>query len=230
MIKRFTTASAVCLLLAGIAVAGPTATAGSSFSVDYNGHTLNAANTIAGLGARVDFYNFSFTQHTLFNRTEVQFGMRITNTSGGPVTASRISALGFNTSPEYAIIAPNSVSGAFSRSSSGLFSTLGAVDFCFSGVNCLGSTSGGVTLGQTSTAQARVFFRGLTDSLSFDDMFIRYQNVSGAVDSGGHSVASAFGTGSSAAPEPVSLITLAVGCVGIWQLRKRHQARLQSKS
>jgi hypothetical protein len=72
------------MLLTGAAVAGPVASPGSSFTVDYNGHT--DAGVIAGLTARVDFSGFIFTHQAAENRTRVRFDMGITNTSNGPIT------------------------------------------------------------------------------------------------------------------------------------------------
>jgi hypothetical protein len=193
--------------------------------VDYNGHT--DAGVIAGLTASIDFSNFTFTHQSSMNRTRVRFDMGITNTSSGPITGSRISVLGFNTA-ESIQLSSSSVSGVFNRVRDGNMSSAGSVDFCFSGVNCSGGGGGGVTLGNTGTATATLYFTGNHSSLTFDDMFVRYQSIAGAVDSRGRAITSAVGTGSSAAPEPVSLVTLAVGCVGIWQIRKRRQAQKQS--
>src|SRR5688572_4995348 len=75
-----------------------TATAGSSFTVDFNGHTTSS-NIIDGLTSAVTFSNFSFTDNSLFNWTRVQFQAEVTNNSSAPITASRVSGLGFRTSP-----------------------------------------------------------------------------------------------------------------------------------
>src|SRR5688500_16873162 len=111
-LAKFFLSGAAIVLLSGAAVAGPVATSGSSFTVDYNGHT--DAGVIASLTASIDFSNFTFTHQSSMNRTRVRFDMGITNTSSGPITGSRISVLGFNTA-ESIQLSSSSVSGVFNR-------------------------------------------------------------------------------------------------------------------
>jgi len=184
-----------------------TATAGSSFVVDYDGFGGNPVHTILGLTSQVTFSNFTFTNQASYNRTRVTFQAHIENTSGGPVTGSRVSGMGFKTTPDILRSAPNSVSGVFDNvtTNGNMPNGIGRVEFCFSDVNCAGGGGGGVTLGNEGTAYATLYFRntGIT-SLTFDELYVRYQSITGV-----RHITSA--SGGPVVPEPAAYVVLSAG-------------------
>ena len=103
--KRFLSLALVfgLLILAPSVWADPiTATAGDSFSVTYNG----GAPPVPGLTAEGLFSNFAFTQVGAYTR--VNFNIALENTTSG-ISASRISVLGFKTTPDITINPPGAL-------------------------------------------------------------------------------------------------------------------------
>lgn len=204
------------ILTASIAAAPVpfTVSAGAApVTIDFNGYT-EEYGTVTGLTSRLTFSNFTFTN--LATTTRVQFRLAIENTSSAPVTASRVSTVGFRTSPDVRLTGSSVSGGTFSRVNSGnMPSGIGRVDFCFTSVNCAGGGSGGVTRGNTGTVYASLLFAGsgLT-SLTFDDVFVRYQSISGV-----RGVTSAVGAPISGAPvpEPSAYVVLLSGALLIVQ-------------
>src|SRR4051794_1084827 len=109
---RLSTAT-IALLLAGHAAALPiTATTGSDFTIYYDSIGGEPPAVVNGLTGEVRFYDFSFAANG--SNTDVTFGFDIFNSSQTPVATSRISTLGFNTTPNIVMnSASNDVAGIF---------------------------------------------------------------------------------------------------------------------
>lgn len=195
-----------------------------SFTVDYNGYTGNG--TIDGLASQIVF---TLTGSTA---TSYTLGYSLTNTSGTPLSGSRVSGFGFNTDP--------TISGA---SSTGTYSVtafnsnvpnVGSVDVCFKGgggsKSCAGGGGGGVNLGDSGSGTLTLSFASPVTSLTLSDFFTRYQSISGAgsttsaVGSGTISTSSGgSSSGGTPVPEPGMFGLFALG-VGALMLRRRRQA------
>lgn len=199
---------------------------GNSFTVDYNGFT--GSGTVAGLASQIIF--------TLTGTTANSYTLSYTasNTSGAPLTGSRVSGFGFNTDP--------TISGA---SSTGTFTVtalesnvpnIGKVDVCFKGGgganSCAGGGGGGVNLGNTGSGTLTLSFASPVTSLTLSDFFTRYQSISGAgwttsavgsgtISSSG-STSSGGSSGGTPVPEPGMIGLFALG-VGALMLRRRRQ-------
>ncbi|WP_332819136.1 cistern family PEP-CTERM protein [Sphingopyxis sp.] len=193
-----------------------------SFTVDYNGYTGSGA--IDGLASQIVF--------TLTGTTATSYtlGYAVTNTSGAPITDSRVSGFGFNTDP--------TISGA---SSTGTYSVtalnsnvpnVGSVDVCFKGGggtnSCAGGGGGGVGLGDSGSGTLTLSFASPITSLTLSDFFARYQSISGAgattsaVGSGTISTSSGgSSSGGTPVPEPGMFGLFALG-VGALMLRRRR--------
>lgn len=207
-------------LLAVAAFAGPVppinATTGSDFTVDYNGFDTSAQTPIAGLTAQARFYNFGFAANG--GNTLVTFSIDLTNNSSAPITGSRVSGMGFDTTPNIVNSGLNSVSGVFDTVSIGgnVPNGVGTVEFCFSDVNCAGGGGGGVTKGNTGTANASILLSGSVTSFVFDGLFVRYQSITGVPG-----LSSASGA---AVPEPGFYGALALGLSGLMLALRRKRA------
>ncbi len=224
-------------VIVGAATASPiNVGSGGSFTVNYNGFSdVNnpLGTSVAGLSAQAVFSGFAFSYDATNNLTNVTFNIKLTNTSTSPVTSSRISIMGFDTTPN---IAPNPSPHTDTVSGTGGFAgvdtvkiggnfpyNIGNVEFCFSAVNCAGGASNGVTMVNNPgfLAVSLWLAGGPVTSMTFDNMYVKYQDVSFPGVNG----ASYGGAGTSAVPEPASMILLgsglsALGIIGRRKIRK----------
>ena len=236
VINNCRTALGIVAVLASTSLAGIvppyTATSASDFTVDYNGFTGTPVAVVGGLTAQVRFYNFAFANGTGTHsgQTKVNFDLDVKNNSSSPVTASRISGLGFNTSPAIVSTNDNKVSGAGFDSvtlAGNMPNGVGTVEFCFSNNNCAGGASGGVLKGASATVSAELYFTGSITKLTFDNFFVRYQSLDCATCLPAITGGSASGTAvASVVPEPGFYGALAVGLTGLVVAvrRKRNAA------
>jgi hypothetical protein len=213
---------------------------GKSFNVVFDGN-ING-NIVPGLSslATITFLGFQASgSNTLAN-----LQISLTNTSGGSITSSRTSALGFN-------VDPNAISA--SVTSGGLFANAvlnrqfpnnaATIDICFinNRNNCGGGSSGGVTNGTTGTFSPTLTFAGSVNSFTLNNFGVRYQSIYGTfTGSNGRTITlnDASGTGSGTplpppppppppppkkVPEPGFVGALALTGVAALRYRKRRQ-------
>ena len=141
------------------------------------------------------------------------FNYSLTNTSSSPITGSRVSTFGFNTSPNIVNTTDNVVSGTYSAVlyNSNFPNQIGNVEICMTAQNCPGGGSGGVTIGQTGSGSATLYFAGnLTGTgLRIDESYVRYQSIAGAGP-----ITSATGTTTTTGgdiPEPATMLLTGLG-------------------
>ena len=200
-----------------------TATTGSDFTVDYDAIGGSPVVSIDGLSAQVRYYDFNFAYDAIGDVTTVGFDFDVYNNSSLPILTSRISTIGFNTTPNV-VLGSSSVSGIFNTVNDGNVPNQGVVELCFTGVNCAGGGRGGVGIGDTLSGLASLSFLGEWDSFDFDNFTVRYQSVSctdAFVNSGGICPGSASGSYTTKVPEPGVVGLLAMGLIGIAVARRK---------
>lgn len=200
-----------------------TATTGSDFTVNFDSIGGTPVASIDGLSASARFYDFAFGYDQSLNKTTLTFDFDLTNTSSLPILTSRVTTVGFLTTPNV-ILGDSSVSGLFDKVNSGNVPNQGVVDFCFTSVNCAGGGNGGVDLGNTATGFATLAFLGDFSSINFDDFTVRYQSVTCLneyIVNGGNCPGSASGGPVTNVPEPGIVALLAVGLLGMSAVRRK---------
>ncbi|MBD2112398.1 MULTISPECIES: cistern family PEP-CTERM protein [Cyanophyceae] len=216
------------------AVTVTSADAGKFFTVDFDGNV--DTTPIPGLTAKAVFTFLGFDiVDSLPDVTQAFFNVSITNNS--TVAGSRISAIGFNTSPNLRGVGgglANSGNGntrvdsggnlptsVFNNDRSGAFpNQFGAIEVCFTdGNNCQGGSNGGVTKGGTGEFNPVLAFNnpanGSVSSFTLDNFGVRYQSITAPGINDGS------GTGVGLVPTPALLPGL-IG-MGVAALRRRQQ-------
>jgi hypothetical protein len=184
---------------------------GDTATVSFNGIVNN--NVVPGLTSEA-----TFTLNTIAPvgaNTVYTFGLSLENTSSAPITASRVSVIGFNTNPN-AVLSASSVSGIFDTVSSGNVPMLGSFEFCASDGNCAGGAGGGVTFGNTGAAVLNIAFAGANvTSVVLDDFFVRYQAITSPTITDGS------GVGVVPLPAALPLLVTALGGLGLVGWRRK---------
>lgn len=206
---RLLVTSLAALLLASasqaftITASGVTITAADvngSFVIVYDGQS--DGSPIAGLSASATF------TVTAFGDDSITLVVALTNTSSSPITDSRVSVFGFDTSPT---VDSASATGFFVGTvlDGALPSGFGAIDLCVKNGqtnNCQGGGGTGIGFGDTGTTTLTLGFVGPIDSVTLSNFGVRYQSIVGAGDT-----TSAVGRGTPPIPEPASIALFALG-------------------
>lgn len=216
-----TDASAISLTVADV---------GSSFDVDFDGNV--GGTDIQGLTARI---TFQLTAFDLNDSNQAVFTVTVRNTSTAPVTASRVSAFGFNTNP-------NVTTGSTNNDPLFLFVNVdtnpqppnqqfpngfGDIEVCLIDQqnNCSGGGGTGVTIGQTyGPFTLTLDFAALGTALVMDNFGVRYQSI----DAPTLGINGGSGTGRGTTPptegdtpEPATIALLGLGLLGARFMRRR---------
>jgi PEP-CTERM motif len=172
---------------------------GDSASLSFNG--LVDGDPLAGLSGTLDL----MLESDAGNRKT--FSFKFTNTSSALVSAARISAWGFNSTPD--ITGASIVGGTvFDNISNGPVPGLPRIEFCATtGPNCAGGGGDGVLLGQSATGAFELTFASAAKFVNLDQFFVRYQSIEAPGITGGSGV----GTVVSGVPEPASWAMLICG-------------------
>ncbi len=207
-----------------ITVSGTGGGAANTTTITYNG--LVDGTTVNALSASMTLVFNGFGPGNTAN-----FGYTLNNTSSSPLTGSRVSVFGFNTTPDLAIVSGNTsatATGAFAGPSTGPGNTPGLPfnpEVCFGGNNCAGGGNGGVSLGGSGSGTFTLNLTSAPTSLTLSNFFVRYQSING----GGFNGASGVGVGT-AVPEPGTwgMMLLGFAAVG-FAMRRSRKVRAQLK-
>jgi len=186
---------------------------GSTFTVNFDGNV--GGSNVPGLTASALF------KLTAFSGNSATFDITLTDTSS---VTSRVSSLGFDTTPDVA-----------SASSSGLFNIavisgsypngFGSIDTCFKDGggpgNCQGAGSGGVTNGNSGTFTVVLTFGSTLSSLGFDKFGVRYQSIDGVTAGTSGTGVGTVSSDPTPAPEPTTMVLLGTGLIGAALARRR---------
>lgn len=194
-----------------------TITTGTNVTFDMNGFDGNGA--VNGLSSQVTLSGFLFAN--VSGNTQVTFNYSIFNDSFAPVSASRVSALAFNTTPNLLTIPAPSVNGVFNTVNAGNQPNVGTVEFCFTAVNCAGGGSAGVNMGATGGGSATIYFAGINlTSFNLDQLSVRYQSVSCVAGTTSNCPGSASGLVEGQVPEPGAWAMLGSGLLLLSAVRR----------
>ena len=207
-----------------LAIAAPASAAvyvfdsvGDQFVINFNGST--DGGVVSGLTAQLTYTLTGFSGNT------ATFAYILDNTSSDPVTASRISAFGFNVDPNFSSV--GTVTGVvFPDVSSGnIPNGLPNVEFCLTaGPNCAGAGGGGVNINDPNATGTFVFnFASQPSSVTLSDLFVRYQSIDAPTlnITGG----SATGVPTGVIPEPATWAMMLTGFFGMGALLRSQRRR-----
>lgn len=196
---------------------------GTTYSLTYDG--FSDSTTVSGLTAQT-----SFTLTGIAGNTYT-FNYAVSNTSGAPITGSRVSGFAFDTNPDITSAASN---GAFSYTTVGgsYPNGIGEVDVCFKDAAtgaCAGGGSGGLNIGESGTGTFTLTFAQPVSEVTLSDFYVRYQSISGAgnitsaTGSGTQTSSTSTTTGGTEVPEPGMLGLLGGALIATALLRRRRR-------
>ena len=196
---------------------------GTTYSLNYDG--FSDSTTVSGLTAQT-----SFTLTGIAGNTYT-FDYAVSNTSGAPITGSRVSGFAFDTNPDITSAASN---GAFSYTTVGgsYPNGIGEVDVCFKDAAtgaCAGGGSGGLNIGESGTGTFILTFAQPVSEVTLSDFYVRYQSISGAgnitsaTGSGTQTSSTSTTTGGTEVPEPGMLGLLGGALIATALLRRRRR-------
>ena len=193
-------------------------TSSSYVTLNFNGFHESSYIQIPGLSGLMNLSAFAFTAASVdgVTATRVVFNYSVINDSSSPVLTSRISAFAFDTAPGILHTPLNQVSGTFSSVILGANQPngIGTVEICLAAGNCTGG-GGGITLGNSGSGAATLYFAGSINSLKINDAFLRYQSVSCTAGSSCSGSASGQLIDNSQIPEPSSYALILSGIAGL---------------
>jgi hypothetical protein len=172
----------------------------------------------------------SFTLTGIADNTYT-FSYAVSNTSGAPITGSRISGFAFDTNPD---ITSAASTGAFGYTTVGgtYPNGIGSVDVCFKDAStgaCAGGGSGGLNIGESGTGSFTLTFAQPVSEVTLSDFYVRYQSISGAGNitsasgSGTQTSSTSTTSGGTEVPEPGMLGLLGGALIATALLRRRRR-------
>ncbi len=190
--------------------------AGDTATVFFNGIVDEAVQP--GLTSKLDL---TFDGYVGNN---AKFSYTLTNTSGTPISNSRVSIFGFdvvNTAFNYAT--SSETSSVFTKRVGSFPQTLGgAREICFSaGPNCTGGGGGGVAYNGSESATFTLGFSSLQSLVELNNLIVRYQSIEGS-DLGSSGIGIEY-TPTGGVPEPATwaMLIAGFGLVGASMRRRR---------
>jgi hypothetical protein len=195
---------------------------GGSFTLAFNG--IVEGSVVAGLTSQMTFTVNSIDATT----NTIGLTYSITNTSADPITASRVSAFGFDSSPD---IASATVTGLFTEEHYNLnfpqlnaITSSGIIEFCANnngGNSCGGGGSSGVLIGDTGggTLQLRLA-SSISSGVDLTGFVVRYQSIAGT-----NLGNSGIGVSAPPIPEPSAMAVFGLGSLIVGAALRRSARR-----
>ena len=186
---------------------------GTSVAISFNG--LVEGTVASGLTADV---KITLSSVSVDEKTWT-FDVTLENTSSSPITASRISMLGFNTDAD-PIVDDSTASGLFNKIGEGNVPQAGKVDICANNQNgnCAGGGGTGLFIGQSGAFTMELMFASGVSTLTLDNFLIRYQSITGTTVGGS-------GTGfGSEVPVPATAWLFGSALIGLAGIGRQRRA------
>lgn len=176
-----------------------------SWTNDYNGFSGKDGPAIPGLTSTISF-NFLGTVGTTY-----QFSYTMTNTSGAPIDAARLTIFGFNTDPNVTGVSTGAGDLFNVIASGNQPNGLANIDVCFkdSGPanNCTGANQG-LSISAASSGTFNLNFANLPEKLVLSHFSVRYQGI----DSRALGISDGSASGiPTAVPEPAAWAMMLAG-------------------
>lgn len=212
-------------VLAGLMIAGGASATMISFnSIDDFG-TVHYGGNIGGVDVDGLSASTSF-ELAAINDSSFVFDVTVANTSSLLWQSSRISAFGFNVSPDAASVEASESSPWFAVFDENLSfpNGFGSLEVCLkqSGgpENCQGGGGAGVEIGGSASFSLEMFFDNLPETVTLDNFGVRWQSLSSEALE--YSGVSGTGTPVIKVPEPGALGLFGLGVVGLALARRRR--------